>query len=133
MFMRIPYYIGIAAILGVALANSAFANDRGVVNPSCKPEPENQCAFGELRKANLAGKDLHSGNYDTARMDKANLSNANLAEANLSGATLTKASLRGANLSGANLSKASLQGVDLSRATWINGRVCAKGSIGGCK
>jgi uncharacterized protein YjbI with pentapeptide repeats len=58
---------------------------------------------------------------------------------------LTEADLRGANLQGAFLSgvarfltefgvgAVNFTDSDLSGATWVNGRVCAEGSIGECK
>jgi uncharacterized protein YjbI with pentapeptide repeats len=114
-----------AASVVVFISFAALANDDVVVNPKCKAEPENQCAFGELRKAKLAGKDLHDGNYDTARMDESDLSGANLSgssmqianlqKANLSKANLKKAHLHAANLTGANLSDADLQGAILTK------------------
>jgi uncharacterized protein YjbI with pentapeptide repeats len=109
----------------------ALANDKEVVNPKCKAEPENQCAFGELRKANLAGKDLHDGNYDTARLDGANLAGANLSGssmqiANLQGANLSKANLERVHLHAANLVGADLSGANLTSAN-LN-KAAAKGA-----
>ena len=67
---------------------------------------------------------------------------ANFKKANLVGAFLRNADLRFANLSGANLSSAELTGARLTDtnlkdtrltgATWTNGKVCLKGSIGKC-
>lgn len=72
-----------------------------------------QCAFCDLRQADLSGKDLSGG-----RLSGANLSDANLSGANLSGANLRTCTLRRAQLSGANLA-----GADLSRADMTDGRV----------
>ncbi len=75
--------------------------------------------------------------YEQADLDKlletnacigCDLTYAKLAGANLAGADLESAELGGAYLSGANLSWAKL-----SMANWIDGRRCAKGSIGECK
>ncbi|WP_173981753.1 pentapeptide repeat-containing protein [Magnetospirillum sp. SS-4] len=108
--------ITVLAVLASTLAIPAMANDKEVINRQCKPEPENQCAFGELRNANLAGKDLHDGNYDTARLDGANLSGANLSGSSMQVANLTKANLSKANLERVHLHAAQLMGADLSGA-----------------
>jgi len=52
---------------------------------------------------------------------------ANLQKVNLLDADLSGANLRGANLSGAILIQAKFD-----NATWTDGRVCAKHSIGEC-
>lgn len=104
------------SFFALALAAPALANDKEVVNPACKAEPENQCAFGELRNANLAGKDLHDGNYDTARLDGANLAGANLTGSSMQVANLTKANLSKAKLVHTHLHAAQLMGADLSGA-----------------
>ncbi len=113
--------------LAFAFTGPAMANDKEIVNPNCRPEPENQCAFGELRRAQLAGRDLHDGSYDTARLDEANLSGANLSgsslqvtnlqNANLTNANLERVHLHAANLTGADLSGANLTGANLDKAT----------------
>jgi uncharacterized protein YjbI with pentapeptide repeats len=53
--------------------------------------------------------------------------------ADLHRASLASANLRGANLRGAVLTGAKLSNADLRGATWRDGWVCGKGSIGGCK
>ena len=52
---------------------------------------------------------------------------ANMQKVNLLDADLSGANLQGANLNGAILIKAKFDG-----ATWTDGRICAKGSIGRC-
>ena len=61
---------------------------------------------------------------DWSNCDK---SGADLIDVNLSGANLTNANLTNANLSGAITLSA-----DLSGATWMDGQVCAEGSVMGC-
>lgn len=51
----------------------------------------------------------------------------------LVGADLRNTDLTDANLFGANLSHARLEGANLSRAVWVDGHVCAEGSVGECK
>lgn len=76
----------------------------------------------DLMLANLANTHLHAANLQGANLMMANLQKSNLLDADLSGANL-----RGANLNGAILIKAKFDG-----ATWTDGRVCSKGSIGKC-
>jgi uncharacterized protein YjbI with pentapeptide repeats len=119
--MKVIFKYTIVSAMVLVAAIPAFANDKDVVNKACKAEPENQCAFGELRNAKLAGKDLHQGSYDTARLDEADLSGANLSDSSMQIANLTKANLSNANLErvhlhAANLSGANLAGANLTRA-----------------
>jgi len=60
-----------------------------------------------------------------------------LVGANFSREDLSRANLRNANLQRANLFLANLEGVDfagadLTRVTWVNGKICQAGSIGTC-
>ena len=43
-----------------------------------------------------------------------------------------KSALKGKYLTGCNLQDADLRGANLSGATWISGRKCAKKSVGEC-
>jgi len=61
------------------------------------------------------------------------MSDANLAGSRLSWTKLTDADLSRANLTGANLASAELAGAKLSGATWVDGKICKEGSVGGCK
>ncbi len=93
--------------------------------------------------AGLQGAHLATGDLSYANLGAANLRAADLRAANLKGAVLHKADLSGsdlsdanlsyANLTGANISDAILKNADLSKATWIDGRVCAAASLGACK
>jgi uncharacterized protein YjbI with pentapeptide repeats len=86
-----------------------------------------------LQLANLKGANLMLTNLEGAHLHAANLQNANLMMANLAGASLLDADLRGANLQGANLSKTILIQARFDGATWIDGRICAIGSVGECR
>ena len=79
------------------------------------------------------GCDLSSANLSTLNLSRANLSGSLLLKADLRKTNLFKADLRGANLTDAKLDGAHLQGANLSKAYWINGKKCKKGSIGTCK
>lgn len=107
-----------------------------------------QLAKANLQGARLLWTDLQAASLLSADLRGAYIGGANLAHATLWGANLQGAHLEGANLIHASLWRANLQGVDLSnakidehtnfenanleKATWINGIVCEKGSIGKC-
>ncbi|WP_188661055.1 pentapeptide repeat-containing protein [Terasakiella brassicae] len=82
---------------------------------------------------NLKGADLTLANLSFSQLHAANLQNANLMLSNMTKALLVDADLRGANLQGANIQGAVFFQANLSNATWVDGRVCAEGSIGECK
>lgn len=81
----------------------------------------------KLEGADLHGLNLSGVDFRGADLEKANLQNADLSCSNLKNTDLEEANLKGANLEGANLS-----GTELEFATWVDGRTCAEGSIGGC-
>jgi len=111
-----------------------------------------QLAETELKAANLMNTNLEYANMVGANLSQSNLKYSKLNSANLQGANLTKANLKGASLIGTDLSDATLQQADLSYATlrgaiiddadfsaaildgaiWVDGRSCAKDSIGQC-
>lgn len=78
--------------------------------------------YADLRRADLSRSDLA----------RASLVGAILQEARLDGARLTGADLSYADLRGSSLEGADLQGAQLGRAMWVDGRVCAEGSVGEC-
>jgi len=112
-----------------------------------------QLAETELKTANLMNTNLEQANMVGANLSQANLKYSKLNSANLQGANLTKANLKGASLIGTDLSSALLKKADLSYATlrgaiiegadfsaaildgaiWVDGRTCAKDSIGQCR
>jgi uncharacterized protein YjbI with pentapeptide repeats len=81
---------------------------------------------------------MRGGNFRKANFTRAHMHATKLQGANLEGAILDHTNLSSANLEGANLKGASIKQVlwmnaKLSGATWVDGRVCAQGSIGECK
>ena len=91
-----------------------------------------------LDDAHLEGADL-----SYAVLTGASLRNVQFSGSNLLGAELTGVDLSGADMAGANLRYAVLKGAVLAgtrfdsarldKATWVDGRVCAEGSLGLCR
>lgn len=80
-----------------------------------------------LSYAMLSNADLRFSQLVNARLVGTSLRNANLGNANLSGADLSYANLQNAILAGAQLDNARL-----GKAIWVDGSVCAPGSVGEC-
>ena len=77
----------------------------------------------DLTKCNMKGADLSNANLERADMEETNLELADL-----SGANLKMTDLRISGIKGAKLDRATFDG-----AIWLDGTVCAKGSIGLCR
>lgn len=77
----------------------------------------------DLTKCNLKGADLSN-----TSLERADLEESNLELADLSGANMKMTDLRISGIKGAKLDRANLDG-----AIWLDGTICAKGSIGLCK
>ena len=96
-----------------------------------------------LQQANLLGANLSFANLKYAKLNSANLQSVNFTKATLKGANLVAADLTDAIFSETDLSYANFQGALihnthfdgalLSNAIWVDGRTCAKGSIGQCR
>ncbi len=93
----------------------------------------------DLSSAPLSGKDLTASLLTGANLTSANLSgrstkldNANMVNANLSNADVSNASFQNVNLTGAMIAGWKFTRTDFSGATWVDGRICAKGSVGTC-
>ena len=82
----------------------------------------------QLEKADLKGVDLSNADLRKAELEEADLREANLTDANLQDADLEEANLKGAIIDGANF-----KGAELEYAVWINGKVCAEGSVTVCR
>src|SRR5512133_536118 len=96
------------------------------------------CPGCDLRGADLRGVDLSDAKLEGINLMGANLEGVNLEEATLDDASLEKVNLRNAKLHGASMDHATIDGADfkvadLQDVTWIDGKVCKKGSIGTCK
>ncbi len=80
-------------------------------------------AYSELSLTNLKKVDFKNSNLIGAVLRKSNLSNVDFSGSDLQYIDLTGSILRKTNFSKANL----------SNAIWVDGRKCAKNSIGSCK
>jgi hypothetical protein len=85
-----------------------------------------------LNGANLAYADLHSSNLSYSQIQNTNLKGANLQNTDLSYADLSNSDLSYADLRQANLGGSKLDNVRFDHAIWIDGKVCAKQSMGQC-
>lgn len=95
-----------------------------------------------LSRADLSGAHLQKAELSYTELSVASLRGAQLADAvligvSLRGSDLRAADLRRANLAYADLSGATLEGADLAgavldNAIWVDGRLCAPGSVGQC-
>ncbi|MBS4096834.1 MAG: pentapeptide repeat-containing protein [Sulfuricella sp.] len=86
----------------------------------------------DMSNSRLGGANLAASDLSYATLNGANLSGANLEGANLNFAELRDADLSQANLRNANLADAVLDGAKLDGATWVDGKMCAVGSLGQC-
>ena len=102
----------------------------------------------DIAYANLVGAKLLGAEFSQTALVGANMRNADLAGADLTGANLAYAILQGADLSnakfndadlsdadlqGATMKNTTLTGAKLDQAIWLDGSICARGSVGGCK
>jgi len=81
----------------------------------------------DMQYADLSGSDLSYAEFNSARMKGINLQNADLTNADLRNSDLTYANLKNSRLGGARI-----EGARLGKAIWIDGTVCATGSVGRC-
>lgn len=93
---------------------------------------ESNLMNAKLSGADLAYADLHSSNLSYSQMQNTKLKGANLKNADLSYADLSNSDLSYADLSQANLGGSKLDNARFDHAIWINGQICAAGSIGQC-
>lgn len=86
-----------------------------------------------LERADLSYSDLAVARLRDADLSGAVLTGANLRAAELVGARFVGADLSYADLTGADLTGADLSGAKLDNTLWVDGRVCARGSVGRCE
>lgn len=115
-------------------------------------------SYCDKRGLNLTGLRARNARMEKVRLDNAQLGGADLAYTVLTGASLRNVQLSGSKLLGAELSGVDLSGADLAganlqyavlkggvlagtrldaaqldKATWVDGRICAEGSVGSCR
>ena len=117
--------VAITCSVGIAVAKKCDDFSQEDFNRILKGEKD--FIGAKLEEANLKGMNLSGADFRGAELEKANMQNTNLSNSNLKNADLEKANLKGANINGPNFS-----GAELEYATWIDGRVCGEGSVGGC-
>lgn len=88
---------------------------------------EKNMTGAQLQGADLSGKNLSGVDFKGAELEEVNFQKADLSNASFRNADLEEANLKGANIKGAVFS-----GAELEFATWVDGRVCAEDSVGGC-
>lgn len=87
-----------------------------------------QLGEADLSYAVLTGASLRNVQFSGSELLGTEMTGADLSGADLSGANLRYAVLKGAMLAGTRLDSARLD-----KATWVDGRICAEGSIGSCR
>lgn len=111
--------------IGVAVAKNCDDFSQEDFNRLLKGERD--FIGAKLEGANLKGMNLSGADFRGADLEKANLENADLTNVNFKNADLEEVNLKGAKIQGAIFS-----GAELEFTTWVDGRVCAEGSVGGC-
>jgi hypothetical protein len=86
----------------------------------------------ELGQAAMVGANMRNADLSGANLQGTNLAYAILQGADLTNANLADADLTNADLKGAHLKTARISGAKLDHAIWLDGRVCAQGSVGSC-
>ncbi len=85
-----------------------------------------------LSGADLAYSDLRFVNLSYSQMNNALLLGANLKNADLSYADLSNANFSYADLTNAKIGGSKLDNARFDHAIWVDGQICAEGSIGKC-
>lgn len=116
--------ISLFSTVGMAMAGK---EDFSVADFNRLIKGDKNLSHSKLEGANLHGKNLSGVDFRNADLEKANLSNSDLTNANFQNADLEEANLKGAKIKGAIF-----KSTELEFATWVDGRICAEGSIGGC-
>lgn len=99
--------------------------------------PNVQLTRAQLGGAELRNADAAYANFAMADLRSATMAGANLMGASLRGAVLVNADFSNANLAYADFSNAQIdaakfENAALAKAIWVDGTVCAQGSVGVC-
>jgi len=87
----------------------------------------------DLSRSDLSYASMLMVNAESVRLHAAKLVGVNLRGANLSKADLSNADLSYANLLASDISDADFTGANLGNARWVDGRICAPGSVSHCR
>ncbi len=129
------------------VANCALPASDGVNWSHCDKRRLNQAGLrarnARLEKVRLDDAQLGGADLSYAVLTGASLRNVQLSGSDLHGAEMTNVDLSGADLAGANMKYAILKdallagtrldSANLDKATWVDGHVCAEGSLGQCR
>lgn len=88
---------------------------------------------GEFDGGSFAGRNLTNVDFTNASLRKTQFARSILVGADFTNADLRNADLRNANLRNASVINVDWAGARLDGATWVDGRVCASGSVGRCR
>lgn len=106
-------------------------NDR-IATSSAQGDGEVSYVNQDLDDSNFSGRQMAGVAFVNSGLRRADFRDAILVGANFTNANLEGADFRGANLQSAELGNAELAGARFDGATWVDGRVCSGGSVGGC-
>jgi len=87
----------------------------------------------KLASSNLSYSDLSYADFRFARLTNVRMVGVNLQRASLSRAHLKNVDLSYADLRGVDITELTFEGVSLSKAIWVDGKVCAVGSVNSCQ
>lgn len=87
----------------------------------------------DMRVADLSLADLSRASLRATNLEGAGLRAADFTGADLTGADLSATDLSYATFTGAKLDGVRLEGARLDKAAWVDGRICAEGSVGACR
>jgi Pentapeptide repeats (8 copies) len=128
-----PVMLSIPVLAALVISLTPLSSSAFVPEDLVRLKDAKICPGCDLRGADLRGLDLNAANLEGANLMGANLEGVNLESSILDDASCEKANLKNARLHGASIDHATFDEADLQGATWIDGKVCKKGSIGICK
>ena len=135
---NLPTMLSIPVLMSLFLTLMPVSSSAFVPEDVERLKGTKKCPGCDLRGADLRGLDLSESNMEGANLMGANLEGVLLEEATLDDASCEKTNFRNAKLHATSMDHATIDGADFTGAdlqdvTWIDSRVCKKGSIGLCK
>lgn len=132
IMLAIPVLVALVISL-MPVPSSAFVPEDLTTLKESKKCPGCDLRGADLRGVNLNGANLEGANLMGANLEGVSLEKATLDDASCEKTNFLKAKLQGTSMDHASIDQADFNGADLQDVTWIDGRVCKKGSIGVCK